>query len=252
MPRPRLRPLPEPDRRAFLDLALGILDRHESLGHFRSLVRTGPERQLALLAALERSVQDGSPAAHPPGPSEEPDQLLCDILDIIDRHPDLKGHGSAYGPDRHLANLQALGIWRGTEPITQPSARELFAACFSSLSAAPASTSPASDLNCSPAPQDVASRGEQFGPQNPAVASTNESPVSLQPVDAVVVVTIAPDQEALRGGLLREGGAGGDDLLKGAAAVTVTEAAERQVRGGKRCRRMRRLKFARWLILHFF
>ena len=122
---PRLRKLPEPERREFLNLALDILDRHPNLAHFRTLVRTGPERQLALLAALERSVLVGSPAANPPQPDDKPDQLLCDILDVIDKHPNLKNHGSDYGPDRHLANLQALGIWRGSRPDQQPSAARI-------------------------------------------------------------------------------------------------------------------------------
>src|SRR5687767_10634143 len=102
--------LPEPDRRRALDAFLSVFESHPNLAHFRAMLRTGPERQLALFAALERSVLVGTPAVSPPSPDDEADQLLCDLLDVIDSHPELKNRGSAYGPDRHLSNLQALGI----------------------------------------------------------------------------------------------------------------------------------------------
>jgi hypothetical protein len=142
---------------------------------------------------LERSVVVGSPAVQPPNPDDESDQLLCDILDVIDKHPDLKGHGSYYGADRHLANLQALGVWRGTDPISRPSPRELFATTFSNLTSDAVTISPSPDGNCSPAPEDFCSGGELFGPADAPVLPTTESFPSPQTIDGVVVMTIAPD-----------------------------------------------------------
>jgi hypothetical protein len=148
MPKKRSVPkLPERDRRERLASFLTVLGRDPSLEHFRTIVRTAPERQLALFAALEREVIVGPPAAAPPRHDDEADQLLCDILDVIDSHPDTRDHRLAYfGPDRHLANLQALGLWRGDSPIEQPSARELFTTTFSSLTVDSQSTSPASGI----------------------------------------------------------------------------------------------------------
>src|SRR5262245_46346623 len=110
---PRVRKLPAAERRAMLDEFLTVLDRHPNLIDFRTTLRTGPERQLALLAAIERCVVLGSPAVCPPNPDDAGDMLLCDILDVINRDPELKSHGAVYGADQHLVNLQALGVWRG-------------------------------------------------------------------------------------------------------------------------------------------
>ena len=174
--RPKLRPLPESDRRQSIAQFLTVLDQHPDLAHFRAIVRTGPERQLALMAALERAVVVGPPAYSPPTPDDQADILLCDILDCIDRHPDLKNHGSAYGPDRHLASLQAFGIWRGRAPINRPTARELFATTFSHLTADSVTDLLSSGANYSPAPQDVVSGGELIGP-----ADTFENPSTQVP-----------------------------------------------------------------------
>jgi hypothetical protein len=188
-------PLPEPDRRQSLDQFLRVLDQHPNLAHFRTIVTTGPERQLALFAALERSLLVGSPAVSPPSPSDEADLLLCDILDCIDRHPVLSRIGCAYGPLRHLANLQAFGVWNGKGPLTQPSARELFATTVSQLTPDPVNTLPSSGPNSSPAPQDSAPGGEQFDAKTTATAHESKSSLSSQTVDSVVVVSIAPHED---------------------------------------------------------
>src|SRR5688572_16308562 len=191
---PKLRPLPEADRREFLEKHLALLDQHESLAHFRAVVTTGPERQLALIAALERSVQLGSPQSCPPNFADEADLLLCDILDCINRHPDLNSRGSAYGADRHLANLQALGIWKGRAPKTTPTARELFATTFSNVTSDAASTLPASDDIISPVPQETALNGELIDAPIAASGVTVDASASAQTIDSVVVLSIAPGQ----------------------------------------------------------
>src|SRR5438874_2752822 len=126
METPRLSALPEPDRSESLEKYLQVFAEHPNLADFRRLLRTKAERQLALFAALERAVLVGSPAVSPPTPNDEADEFLCDLLDVINSHPALKNCGAAYGPYRHLANLQALGVWRGNAPIAQPPVRELF------------------------------------------------------------------------------------------------------------------------------
>src|SRR6476620_844639 len=62
--------LPERERAASLQKFLAVLNQHPNLGHFRAMVRTGPERQLALMAALERAVIVGTPTMSPPRPDE--------------------------------------------------------------------------------------------------------------------------------------------------------------------------------------
>jgi hypothetical protein len=187
-----LSPLSEPDRSQSLEKFLAALDRHPDLAHFRAAARTGPERQLALFAALERAVLVGSPAASPPRHDDNADQLLCDILDAIDRHPELQHHGSAYGPDRHLANLQAFGVWRGTTPLTQPSARELFTTAFSDVTTGPASDLPSLETNNSPAPQGFSPNGDLIGLSASPEPTSDQSPHSPQTVDGVLVVSIVP------------------------------------------------------------
>src|SRR5437868_8176187 len=101
MPRQlNLDPLPEAERRRMLEAFLAVLHRHPDLAHVRTILRTGPERQLALFAALEREVVLGSPAACPPSHDDPSDLVLCDILDFLDQDPELKNRGAAYGPDR--------------------------------------------------------------------------------------------------------------------------------------------------------
>ena len=154
-PRPKLRPLPEAERRNALEEFLAVLEQDPDLAPFRVVVPPGPERQLALFAALERSVFRGSPTVAPPTADDPLDQLLCDVLDAIEREPKLKNRGAAYGADRHLANLQALGAWSG-----QPEATELFTTAFSHVSADGQSTLPAWEGNYSPASQVSGQNGE--------------------------------------------------------------------------------------------
>jgi hypothetical protein len=190
--------LPESDRRERLVNFLTVLGQDRGLEHFRTIVRTAPERQLALFAALEREVIVGPPAAAPPRHDDEADQLLCDILDVIDSHPDTRDHRLAYfGPDRHLANLQALGLWRGDSPIEQPSARELFTTTFSSLTADSQSTSPTSETINSPAPQDFASGGELIAAETSHSVAADKVSQRSQTVDGVLVVSLRPDQVAV-------------------------------------------------------
>jgi hypothetical protein len=193
--KPRLSKFPERERRQMLEKFLAVLDRDPSLAHFRTIVRTRPERQLALFAAFERAVVVGSPTAAPPGPDDEADQILCDILDCVDRHPDLKNGGSVYGPDRHLANLQVLGLWRNRTPLTTPTARELFATAFSRLTADPATPWPSSDANNSPPAPVFGSSGELIDPSHDQQAPLPESSPSPQTVNGVLVMSIAPGQE---------------------------------------------------------
>src|SRR5207244_3426574 len=115
-------------------------------------------------AAMEREVLLGRPAACPPSHDDPGDLLLCDILDCVDRDPQLKNRGAAYGPDQRLANLQAFGLWRGSEPLNRPTALELFTTAFSSLTADAASDLPSSGANYSPVPQVSGSGGELIGP----------------------------------------------------------------------------------------
>jgi hypothetical protein len=178
-----------------LNKFLAAINQDPQLAPLRAAVPAGPERQLALLAALERAVLVGSASANPPKHDDDADQLLCDILDCIDQNPDLKNHGAAYGPDRHLANLQALGMWRGAEPIQQPSALELFTTTFSRLTPGRVSSLPASTTNNSPASQDSGSSGELIGPPEGPLSPAAESTSSSQTVDGVLVVSIAPGQE---------------------------------------------------------
>src|SRR5438552_10746985 len=190
MPRKlNLQPLPESERREDIGKFLTVLDRDANLAHVRSILRTGPERQLALFAALERYVVKGSSAASPPGPDDQADLLLCDILDAIDRNPDLKNHGSAYGADRHLANLQVFGLWRKREPISRPTALELFATTISQLIAGAATSSTVSTTINSPAPQDSSQNGDLIGPSTTAQAPCSEPGQLPQNVDGVLVVS---------------------------------------------------------------
>jgi hypothetical protein len=166
MPRPpNVRPLPEAERRQVLSQFLEFLGRQPELAHFRTLVPAGKERQLALLAALERAVFRGNAAVCPPAADDVADQLLCDIIEAIDGDPRLAHHGSAYGAHRHRINLQALGAWSG-----RPAALEFFTTAFSHLSAGAANTSPALATNSSPVPQEFGPSGELVSvdpPQNP-------------------------------------------------------------------------------------
>ena len=159
--KPNVRQLPERERRETLTTFLAALGEHPDLAHFRTCVPAGPERQLALFAAFERAAFRGSPAVAPPAHDDLPDQLLCDILDVFDRTPELARHGSYYGADRYRVNLQALGAWTG-----QPQAAELFTTAVSHLTAAAPATYPAQDPNYSPAPQISAPFGDLIVPEN--------------------------------------------------------------------------------------
>jgi hypothetical protein len=185
--KPRVPKLPDPERRKSLEEFLVVLDQHPNLAYFRTVVRSGPERQLALFAALERSVVLGSPAALPPRFDDPADQLLCDILDVIDRNPKLLNQGSAYGPDRHLVNLQAFGVWRGGVPVDEPSALELFTTCFSALTADPAGSCPSSAAINSPGSQDFGPGVELIGAASNAEVPADEVMPSPQTVEGVLV-----------------------------------------------------------------
>jgi len=195
MEKPRLSAFPERDRALSLAEYLRVLDEHPDLFEFRRLARTPQDRQLALFAALERGALVGGPTGYPPNPDDEADQLLCDLLDVINTHPELKNSGSAYGPHRYLANLQALGVWDNRGPLTQPSARELFTTAFANLNAEPASDLPASEMINSPASQVFTPNGELIS------ASGTDQPLSQQPssamqaVDGVLVVSLSPTGE---------------------------------------------------------
>ena len=255
MPRQlNLRPLPELERRAALAQFLAVLDQHPDLAHVRAVAQTGPERQLVLIAALERSVRRGSPAVSPPDPQDQADLLLCDVLDCVSRHPDLKRHGAAYGPDQHLANLQALGLWRGRMPVNQPTALELFATSFSRLTADPPTDLPCSVTNNSPVPQVFGPNGELIDASVSVESPAAPSSASPQTVDGVLVVSITPDQVAVSetpgtDGIIRHGAAKpGEQFaegpvgwaaptaapeLVGAAHPTLSQISARAVRRGR-------------------
>src|SRR5439155_1564223 len=128
----------------------------------------------------------------PPEPDDQADLLLCDILDAIDRNPALKNHGSAYGADRHLANLQVFGLWRKREPISRPTALELFTTTFSTLIAGATTSSTGSTMNNSPAPQEFSQNGELIGPSTTAQAPCSEPGQLSQHMDGVLVVSTPP------------------------------------------------------------
>lgn len=156
----KVRPLPERERRAALTQFLEAIDRDPELTHFRRYIPNGPQRQLALFAAWERDAIKGGPAVCPPAVDDLADQLLCDLLELCERDPHLKNHGGAFGADRHLANLQALGAWSG-----QPQALDLFTRAFSHLNADAGESYPAPAANSSPAAQELQHFGEIIGEQ---------------------------------------------------------------------------------------
>jgi hypothetical protein len=172
--KPNVRKLPERERRESLNKFLEVLAAHPDLAHFRTWAPGAPERQLALFAALERAAFRGNAATAPPAHDDLPDQLLCDILDVIDRDPELSRHGSAYGPDRHCANLLAFGAWTG-----QPHAIELFTAAVSHLTAAQTTTYPSLEPNYSPAPQITAQFGDLIAPPNAYSQANSDHPARI-------------------------------------------------------------------------
>jgi len=172
--KPNVRQLPERERRETLATFLEALGEHPDLAHFRTCVPAGPERQLALFAAFERAAFRGSPAVAPPAHDDLPDQLLCDILDVFDRTPELARHGSYYGADRYRVNLQALGAWTG-----QPQATELFTTAVSHLTAAAPTTYPSLDPNYSPAPQVSAPFGDLIVPENAQSQASDDIPAGI-------------------------------------------------------------------------
>jgi hypothetical protein len=91
-------------------------------------------------------------------------------------------------------NLAALpGLWRGSEPVSRPTARELFTTAFSSGSAEPARELRASETNYSPPPLDFGSGGELIGRENDAFDPAGELSPSPQTVEAVLVASQAAD-----------------------------------------------------------
>jgi hypothetical protein len=207
MPRPpNVKPLPQRERRQSLAVFLDFLGRHPDLAHFRAAVPAGPERQLALFAALERAAFRGNAAACPPGVDDVADQLLCDILEAIDADRDLARHGSAYGADRQRANLQALGAWSG-----RPLALELFATMFSHLSAGAAKGLPPPAANCSPDPQKSPPFGDLIG------AEIAEKPGDLE----------------LGGGIVRHGGDPPGEQFDGSFTMAPTSPEEQTATTGR-------------------
>jgi hypothetical protein len=212
----KLKALPLRERREALAQFLLALDRDPELEHFRTLVAAGPERQLALFAALEREAFRGSAAQSPPAVDDVADQLLCDVLEAIDRDRNLSNRGAYYGCDRHQANLRALGAWSG-----QPRALELFATAYSGLNPSGGETLPACAAICSPAPQVSQSNGELIA------ASIAEK----------------PEDSAGGGGLIRHAGAGPGEqsltaLPASSGSLTATDGSDltcppRQVRRGR-------------------
>src|SRR5262249_49565092 len=93
---------------------------------------------------------------------------------------------------RYLANLQAFGIWRGNEPTSRPTARELFATALASASAESAGDLVPCDANCSPVLQDFASGGELIGPKSDSLQLAADSPILPQPEDGVLVEAESP------------------------------------------------------------
>jgi hypothetical protein len=188
--KPSVEKLTEPDFSLSLQALLSVLNTHPDLAHFRLLVRDPSDRQLALFAALERTATRGAPLPFPPLPDDHADALLCDILDALDRDPATSHYGTAYGPDRHLVNLQALGLWTNDQPNHCPTALELFTTRFADLTTNfHHDLQPENRIN-SPPLHDSAPHGELIAalgtPINPSSPSTD----SPQLLDSVLVVAI--------------------------------------------------------------
>jgi hypothetical protein len=94
--------------------------------------------------------------------------------------------------ERDRQEPQGYGVRRRSEPISKPTARELFTTDFSRLTAEPASVLPAFATNSSPAPQEPGSGGELIGPSTHQQASPRESFALPQAVDGMVVAAIEP------------------------------------------------------------
>ena len=184
--KPNLSPLPPTDRQHFLHLLLDTIHKSPNLGDFRAIVAQPQDRQLAVFAALERAVLVGSPAAVPPKPDCPADMFLCDILECFDSHPSVANRGSAYGPDRHLANLQTLGLWSGRQPRTTPTALELFTTTFAALTADQHSNLSAHNVNSSPPSQVSAPNGDLIVPTPPSSGLAASASPALQ-------VTVIPE-----------------------------------------------------------
>jgi hypothetical protein len=177
-----------------LEAFVGVVHHAPDLAHLRLIVRTPADRQLTLFAALERAAIVGSPLVHPPRLDDYADSLLCDVLDALDRDRVTSSHGAFYGNDRRLVNLQALGAWRGNEPINRPTARELFTTRFAELSAEPAKDLRSPEAINSPLPQDSASGGELIVGQTAAAGAAASDRSSPESLDLMLVKT--REQEA--------------------------------------------------------
>lgn len=90
------------------------------------------------------------------------------------------------------------GIGYSTEPTGRRSSRELFTTGFWNLTPDPATTLPSPEANSSPAPQDFASGGEQFGPLNTLATLQPESLITPQTLDRLAFVTIASHHNVTR------------------------------------------------------
>ena len=108
-------------------------------------------------------------------PEPEQRQALGQFLTVLDQHP-------------------ALGVWRGAEPVNEPSAGELFATSFSALTADAASSYPSSATINSPGSQDFGPGGELIGSSSSLETPAADSLLVSQPVDGVLVAASDPDE----------------------------------------------------------
>jgi hypothetical protein len=190
--KPHVEKLDDLERRLKLNAFLNVVHAHPDLAHVRQFVRTPADRQLALIAALERAATRGTPLAFPPQPDDHADALLCDILDALDHDPDTSHHGAYYGPDRHLANLQALGLWNGNQPCQQPTALELFTTRYSDLTAEYSSNLRLAGAINSPLLQDSSPHGELIASPNAAENPSATAHDSPQFIDLLLVTNNQP------------------------------------------------------------
>ena len=195
--KPCLEKLTEPDYSHSLHTLLGVLNTHADLAHFRQLVRNPSDRQLALFAALERATLRGAPLPFPPQPDDHADALLCDILDALDSDPTTSHYGAAYGNDRHLANLQALGLWTNDQPNERPTALELFTTRFTDLTTNPHHDLASQNQINSPLLQDSLPDGELIAPFAAINSPVPAPPSSSQTLDNVLVVEIDASEQGV-------------------------------------------------------
>ena len=116
--KPNVSKLPERERREMLATFLQVLADHPDLSHFRTCVPAGPERQLALFAALERAAFRGNSATAPPAHDDFADQLLCDFLDVY------RSRSRALAPRLLLRRRPPPREPAGARRLDRPAARD--------------------------------------------------------------------------------------------------------------------------------